>query len=123
MLISAAADSPQVLARALVWTACVCSMLLVGSFALFARDQVSAGSKHQQGLLVAAAPGTPAPVTHRKGQPRRFIDGAAGVLISPFRSIVASDSDWVNHGIPTIFALLLYGGGFGYLARYSRGLA
>ncbi len=123
MLVSAAADTRLVFHRAFVWAACVCSLLLLASFALFTRDQVSAGSKHQQGLLVAAAPGAPAPAAHPKGQPRRFIDGAAATLTSPFHSIVASDSGWVNHGIPTIFALLVFGGGLGYLARYSRGRA
>jgi hypothetical protein len=43
------------------------------------------------------------------------------VLTSPFRSIVQSDSQWVLHGVPTIFALLVYGVGLGYLARFSRG--
>jgi hypothetical protein len=123
MVVSAAADIGLVLHRALVWTACVCSLLVVASFALFARDQVSAGSQQQTNLVVAGGPGTPIPVAHAKGQPRRFIDGAASTLTSPFRSIVSSNSDWVNHGIPTIFALLVYGGGLGFLARYSRGLA
>jgi hypothetical protein len=123
MLVSAAADIRLVLHRALVWIACGCSMLVVASFVLFARDQLSAGSKHQVGLLAASVPRTRAPVAHQKGQPRRFIDGAASTLTSPFRSIVASDSDWVNHGLPTIFALVVYGGGLGFLARYSHGLA
>ncbi len=123
MLVSATADTRVVIHRALVVTACTCSLLLLVSFALFARDQVSAGSKHQQGLLVASTPGSPAPATHPKGQPRRFIDGAASALTSPFHSIVASDSDWVNHGIPTIFALVAFGGGLGFMARYSRGVA
>jgi hypothetical protein len=123
MLVSAPADTRLVFHRVLVWTACACSLLLVASFALFADDQVSAGSKHQQRLLVASAPGTPAALAHPKSQPRRFIDGAAALLTSPFGSIVASDSDWVNHGIPTIFALVAFGGGIGFLARYSRGRA
>jgi hypothetical protein len=123
MLVSPAADIRLVLHRALVWTACLCSLLVVASFALFARDQVSAGSQQQTNLVVAGGPGTPVPVAHPKGQPRRFIDGAASTLTSPFHSIVASNSDWVSHGIPTIFALLVYGGGLGFLARYSRGLA
>jgi hypothetical protein len=38
-------------------------------------------------------------------------------------SIVQSGSPWVLHGVPTIFALLVYGVGLGYLARFSRGLS
>jgi hypothetical protein len=36
---------------------------------------------------------------------------------------VQSDSEWVLHGVPTIVALLVYGVGIGYVARYSRGLS
>jgi len=99
-------------------------MLLVASFALFARDQLAGASKHQQNELAVGAitsPGLVPPKTQH-AQPRRFIDGAAHTLTSPFSSIVQSTSPWVTRGLPTIFALLIYGVGIGYLARYSSGL-
>jgi hypothetical protein len=61
-------------------------------------------------------------VTKDHSQPRLFIDNAASALTSPFRSLVQSDSQWVERGLPTILALLVYGVGIGYLARFSRGL-
>jgi hypothetical protein len=125
MLDTPRADNDTVLHRALVLIALVCSGLIVASFALFVRDQVSGASKHQQNALATRAPNPP-PLTqvgHQKAQPRRFIDGAASTLTSPFTSIVQSDSQWVLHGLPTLFALLVYGGGIGYLARYSQGLS
>ncbi len=110
--------------RGLVLIALACSFLVLASFALFARDQLAGASKHQQNELAGSATSAPGvvPPPTQHGQPRRFIDGAAHALTSPFRSIVQSDSSWVTHGLPTIFALLLYGVGLGYLARYSSGL-
>jgi len=111
-----------VIHRVLVLTALGCSMLVLASFALFANDQVAGASKHQQNELVAGA-SLSSPKPHPVGQPRRFVDGAAHTLTSPFQSIVQSDSQWVVHGISTLFALLAYGFGLGYLARFSRGLS
>jgi hypothetical protein len=80
----------------------VCCALVSVSFLMFARDQVSGAFKHQQS---------------------EFIDQAASALTSPFHSIVQRGSQWVLHGIPTVLALLVYGVGLGYLARYSRGMS
>jgi hypothetical protein len=114
-----------VIHRPLVVSAFACCALVASSFALFARDQLAGASKHQQNEIVAVTPSRPAPLRrrHEHGQPRRFIDGAASVLTSPFDSIVQSGNPWVLHGLPTIFALLVYGVGLGYLARFSRGLS
>jgi hypothetical protein len=113
--------------RILVLTAFVCCGLVLASFALFARDQLAGASKHQQTELVTGGARQPVVVRrrvrHQPGQPRRFIDAAANTLTSPFRSIVQSDSQWVLHGLPAIFAVLVYGVGLGYLARFSRGMS
>jgi hypothetical protein len=114
-----------VIRRILVLAAVGCSVLVVASFALFARDQLAGASAHQQRELASGAtisPGT-LPPPHQVAQPRRFIDTAAKTLDSPFASIVQSDSPWVIKGVPTVFALLVYGVGLGYLARYSSGLS
>ncbi|HWF56354.1 MAG TPA: hypothetical protein VG223_17075 [Solirubrobacteraceae bacterium] len=108
-------------ARTLTIAAWVCSLLVVASFVLFVHDQLASGSQHQVALVSSTA----VPVsttTHQRGQPRRFIDGAAHDLLSPFASIVPSDSPWVVHGIPTLIALVVYGGGLGFAARFTRGL-
>ncbi len=115
--------TPIVIHRILVLLALACSALVLISFALFARDQLAGASKHQQSELASGTspvPGT-LPAIHHVAQPRRFIDGAAHTLDSPFASIVQSDTPWVVRGVPTIFALLVYGIGLGYLARYSSG--
>ena len=38
---------------------------------------------------------------------------------APFDAIVESTNQWVKHGLPAVFALLVYGLGLGYLARYA----
>ena len=111
--------------RLLVCTALVCCALVVASFVMFARDQIAGASKHQQNEIIASTPTTtgPVPVHQATAQPRRFIDTAAKDLTSPFRSIVQSDSQWVEHGVPTVLALIVYGVGLGYLARFTRGMS
>jgi hypothetical protein len=95
---------------------------VIASLALFVHDQLKQGSAHQASLIAPTFPVTPATSTaHQVGQPRRFIDGASHDLTSPFSSIVSSDSPWVDHLVPDVFALLVYGGGLGFFARYSRG--
>ena len=126
MLVAAAADGPPVVQRALVTISTVCCMFVIASFALFAHDQVAGASQHQQTAeLPNAAALAPRPVAAPKppAQPRRFIDGAADSLTSPFHSVIQSDNAWVDHGIPAVLALAAYGLGLGYLARFSRGFA
>jgi len=129
MLNAGSADLSGVIHRILVLVAIGCCGLVLASFALFARDQLAGASKHQQSALVVTRPSVtqvapPPPPRHRvKRQPRRFIDNAADTLTSPFHSIVQSDNQWVLRGAPTVFALLVYGVGLGYLARYTRGLS
>jgi hypothetical protein len=125
MLEALSADTAPVIHRVLVLTAIACCALVAMSFAMFARDQVAGASEHQQNEIVAGAAtnAVPIPVHKATAQPRRFIDSAASTLTSPFRGVVQSDSEWVLHGVPTIVALLVYGVGIGYVARYSRGLS
>ena len=120
-----AADPLRVINRLLTYMSIACCGLVIVSFGLFARDQMAGASKHQQTELAAGLPATAAggssssQATH---QPRRFIDGAASALEAPFESIVSTHSEWVSHIFPAVFALLIYGLGLGYLARFSRGL-
>ncbi|MGI8414025.1 MAG: hypothetical protein ACR2QA_16350 [Solirubrobacteraceae bacterium] len=125
MLAPGTVDSTGMIHRGLILISFACCALVLASFALFARDQLAGASKHQQNQIVAGVTTTPGvlPSPTHHAQPRRFIDGAASTLDSPFASIVQSDSPWVNHGIPAILALLVYGVGIGYLARYSRGMS
>jgi hypothetical protein len=123
MLERPSADTDRVIHRALVLAAFICSGLVLASFTLFARDQLAGASQHQQNEIVASQPSSPGsvPPSEKHGQPRRFIDGAAHELTSPFSSIVRSNNQWATHGLPTVFGLLVYGFGLGFMARYSRG--
>jgi hypothetical protein len=108
--------------RALITSALICSGLVLASFGLFAHDQISGASQHQVTEIASGAPTSPGvtPVNPHHAQPRRFIDGAAHTLTAPFRSLFQSSSQWAQRGFVTICALLLYGFGLGFLARYSR---
>jgi hypothetical protein len=120
MLIAREVETGIVISRVFRLTAFACCALVVASFGMFARDQMAGASEHQQTELVAGAQPTTAssaPVKH--AQPRRFIDSAAKVLTKPFDAIVQSSNAWVKHGLPALFALLVYGLGLGYLARFS----
>jgi hypothetical protein len=125
MLDARPADIGKVIHRVLVLIACLTSALIAVSFALFARDQLAGASQHQVAEIATSQPTTPGviPQGAHHGQPRAFIDGAASDLTSPFKSIVVSDNQWVTHGIPTILALLAYGVGIGFVARYTRGMS
>jgi hypothetical protein len=53
---------------------------------------------------------------------RETIDDADDVLVAPFAGLVdSSSSSWVRRGVPTLIALVLYGFGLSFLARYARG--
>jgi hypothetical protein len=122
MLIAPGVDPRAVLSRALIWCALICCTLVALSFVLFALDQVSHASKQQVNQLAngTASSSTTHAASTSPGQPRRFIDDAARTLTSPFRSVVGSNSQWSVELASTLLALLVYGLGLGYLARYSR---
>jgi hypothetical protein len=110
-----------VISRTIRLASLLCCAFVVMSFAMFARDQMAGASEHQQTELVAGANTSTAPVavSHRHSQPRRFIDGAAKTLTSPFSAVVKSSNPWVEEGLPALFALIAYGVGLGYLARFA----
>jgi hypothetical protein len=109
--------------RVLVLCSLISCTLVFASFALFAHDQVAGASQRQQTALVSpSAAVIRAPARHhRPGQPRRFIDSAAGTLTAPFDAIVHSSDQWVTRGLPAVLGLLTYGIGLRALARYAEG--
>ena len=113
MLIAQGSETDGVISQALRLLAFVCCLLIVASFAMFARDQMAGANPSTRGKA------TSKPHT----EPRRFIDNAAKTLTAPFDAIVRSSSPWVKHGLPALFAVLVYGLGLGYLARYSAARA
>ncbi len=95
------------LARPLRWLAYACCLLTLASFTLFAVDQLSGASKSTS----AAASGYTNDPAY-----------SAARLTAPFRGIFPTSSQWVVQGGSTLLALVVYGAGLGFIARYSAGI-
>jgi hypothetical protein len=103
------------------------SIVVVLGFATFAMDETDKGSKAQQAKLERELGPTTDPIApsaaqeaareRSHGKVREAIDDANDVLLRPFVDLVDSKSAWVNHGIPALLALLIYGFGLGMLAN------
>jgi hypothetical protein len=121
MLVAIQADIQLVVHRALITCAYVCCGLVLASFAFFVNDQASGASQHQVAEITSPSPGpsTPGPAHYK--QPRRFIESAGRVLDYPFHAFFHRGSIWGQELFETFAALLLYGMGFSYLARFSSG--
>jgi hypothetical protein len=110
----------------------VASALVLISFALFAIDETRDAAKNSAAAVAGLdATGSSDPSTSEErarerahGTAREAIDDANDVLVSPF-AFVAEDSgsSWVRRGAPAALALLVYGFGVSFLARYARGRA
>jgi hypothetical protein len=123
MLVAIPADIQLVVHRALITCAYVCCGLVLASFAFFVNDQASGASQHQVAEITSPSPGANAPAQVHHGQPRRFIEGAGRILESPFHAFFHTGTVWGQELFKTFAALLVYGLGLGYLARYSSGWA
>ncbi|HEX5901401.1 MAG TPA: hypothetical protein VFY32_18510 [Solirubrobacteraceae bacterium] len=117
----------------LLRTAAIAASAIVAlSFALFAIDETrDASQKSAAGIagLEATRASDPSPREERArerahSRAREAIDDADDVLVAPFASIVSgSDSSWVRRGVPTLIALVVYGFGLSFLARFAKGRA
>ena len=103
--------------RPLRTVALLASALVVLGFALFAIDQSSSASTQQQAKVNDVSATAPRRPTSPHTGVRRAIDRADDVLLSPFKGLAGSEI-WVAHGVPALLALLLYGAGLAYLARW-----
>jgi hypothetical protein len=125
-----------VIARLVTWASTIAALVLLISFGLFAADQARDGSKQQvaklnsnveptavQGNVNQADPSsrTERAREQKHGDAREAIDDVNDVLVSPFASVVDSDSIWVQRGVPSLIALLLFGVGLRILAAYLPG--
>jgi hypothetical protein len=107
----------------------VASLVVLGSFALFAIDQSQAASNESSRVIAgeqatAAADPTPREEKQRERihtKPREAVDDADDVLLKPFAwADSGTGSEWARRGVPTLLALLVYFFGLGYLARLIR---
>lgn len=103
------------------------SLVVLAGFALFAIDQFGVASQDSQ----AGIEGSSAPARTMGAEPgqrptvglRHALDSADDVLLTPFEGLVDGRGEWAARGIPTVLALLIYGLGLGYLARFAHGRA
>jgi hypothetical protein len=97
-------------------------LIVIASFVIFAVNQASSASTHQQNEVSGTTTPTPsASSTSHEGSAHKVIDEVANELTSPFSGITTgSTSQWVVRGVGTLMALLVYGLGLGYLARVLR---
>jgi hypothetical protein len=102
----------------------IACLIVVVSFGLFVIDQTGSASTHQQEALSGTNGGPaskPAAPPAKEDEAHQVIDEVADKLISPFSGITAgSTSQWVIRGVGTLMALLVYGVGLGFLARFLR---
>ena len=112
------------LSRVLRLASLVICLVAIASFVLFAVNQTSSASTHQQESLNGAATTNPAPANsspRHVGSVHKAIDDATNELTSPFSGVTAgSSNEWVLRGGKLLFALLVYGFGLGFLARAIR---
>jgi hypothetical protein len=103
----------------------IACLIVIVSFGLFVIEQTSSASTHQQEAVngTNGGPTSTPPATHpaKEDEAHKVIDEVAGKLTSPFSGITAgSTSQWVIRGVGTVMALLVYGVGLGFLARFLR---
>jgi hypothetical protein len=119
-----------VLERLLRIASIACSLLVVAGWAWFAADETRAASQQTQEEIAgqrAASVADPDPNqelarerVHSKVQ--ETVDDGNDLLLRPFAPLAQSSSDkWVQRTVPAVLALLVYGFGFGVLARTLAG--
>jgi len=108
----------------------VICVIVIAAFGVFVFDQAKGASAHQQQAVAAGAPSNTtgeersrsgANSSGQESAPHRVLDEVSNELTSPFSRITAgSDHVWAVHGVNLLLALLIYGFGFGYLARVLK---
>jgi len=116
------------LARILRLASVIICLIVIASFGLFAINQTSSASAHQQRVLAgqanargagAGTSGAGASSGHT-GPVRAAIDDASNALTSPFSGVTSSSSEWTIHIVRLALALAVYGFGLGFVARVIR---
>lgn len=106
------------------------SLLVSLGFLLFAIDETrdaSTRSATQVAGRSASRSADPNPDQERSrerahGTVREAIDDANDLLLAPFAGLSSgSDSKWARRGVPALVALVVFGLGGGFLARFARG--
>lgn len=110
--------------------AVLCSLLVLAGWTLFAVDELRAASDATAAEVASrAASGRADPTPEQErdreranGSLREALDDANDALLAPFATLTDdSGSQWVRRTVPAILALLVYGFGLAFLARFTRG--
>ena len=121
----------SLLSRTLHFASVFICLIVIASFAVFAVNQTSSASAHQQEVLnnevakpstasVSGATGASASSSHESAV-HEALDEASKVFTSPFDGITARwSSEWLIRSANLGLALVLYGFALGYLARLIR---
>jgi hypothetical protein len=106
----------------------VICLIVIAWFVVFVVDQTRAASTHQQNEVIgSSAPASKASSestasgARRESTLHRTLDETSNALTSPFAGAVSgSHSEWTIHIVKTVLALLVYGFGLAFLARFLR---
>jgi hypothetical protein len=115
--------------RALSIGAC---LFVLAGWTLFAIDESRAASGQSQAQIAgiqATRQASPSPDQERArerahSRAREAIDDVDDVLLAPFTFATdGTSSTWLRRSVPAMIALLAYGFGLSYLARFMHGRA
>ncbi len=118
------------LERPLRALAVLASLLVVVGWGLFAVDEARSASAQTATEIEgrrAAPAADPSPEQERLRErthsgAREYVDDANDLLLAPFASAApAAGNRWVRRSVPAALALLFYGVGVGFLARFAAG--
>jgi hypothetical protein len=121
-----------VLERPLRFAAVVTSGIVLVSFGLFAADELRTASAESRASIAASGvsndPDAAARVERLREREQsaahEALDDVNDVLTAPFDFAAGDSPDvWVQRGLPALLALVFFGVGLGFLARYSKGSA
>ncbi len=95
-------------------------LIVIAWFIVFAVNQSKTAASHQVGELEGASQRAQANPRSKQSATTKRLDEVAKVLVSPFASLSSGGSPWRVHIVDTLLVLLVYGVGFGFLARIVR---
>lgn len=116
--------------RSLRALAILASLFVIGGWAGFAIDETRRASQQTQAEIAGARASAQANPTANEERarervhsaPREAMDDVNDVLLRPFAFVTdGSPSQWAHRSVSAMLALLLYGFGVSYLARFARG--
>jgi hypothetical protein len=102
------------------WASVLATLLVVAGFTMFAADHLGHASRQQVSALEDAGPRQETAREASHSGFREGVDDINDALLRPFAGVTSSSNDWVRRGVPTLLAVLVYGLGLGFLARYVR---